>query len=83
LYSQLVQPALLANKANTAKICQVLNPSRKNQPLTEDEAAAIAATTQGGMKTAALASALFNNKDDKKGYGNTHTIHLLATHLYL
>ncbi|KAJ2916131.1 hypothetical protein MD484_g4288, partial [Candolleomyces efflorescens] len=76
--SGLPQPILLANKSNAAKVREVLNPSRKNAPLTEEEAAAIAATTRGGVKTAALAGALFNNKDDKKGYGDSHLVHLMS-----
>ncbi|RXW22038.1 hypothetical protein EST38_g3818 [Candolleomyces aberdarensis] len=74
----LAPPILLANKANAAKVREVLNPSRRNQPLTKEEAAAIAATTRGGVKASALAGALFNNKDDKKGYGDTHLSHLMT-----
>ncbi|KAF6743568.1 hypothetical protein DFP72DRAFT_1020212 [Ephemerocybe angulata] len=76
IYS-LVEPILLANKANAAKVRDILNPSRRGTPLTPEEVAAIAASTRGGVKAAALAGALFNNKDDKKGYGDTHIIHLL------
>ncbi|KAH6880315.1 hypothetical protein BKA70DRAFT_1126587 [Coprinopsis sp. MPI-PUGE-AT-0042] len=71
-------PILLANKANAAKVRAALNPSRQNLALSDDEAAAIAASTRGGVKTAALAGTLFNNKDDKKGYGDSHVIHLMA-----
>lgn len=76
--NELTEPILLANKANAAKIRSVLNPSRADTPLTSDEEAAIAASTRGGVKATALAGALFNNKDDKKGYGDTHLVHLLA-----
>ncbi|KAF8153365.1 hypothetical protein B0H34DRAFT_663367 [Crassisporium funariophilum] len=78
--SGLVLPIILANKTNAAKIRDVLNPSQKGTPLTADKEAAIAASTRGGVKAAALAGALLNNKDDKKGFGDTHLIHLSAEH---
>ncbi|RXW25130.1 hypothetical protein EST38_g727 [Candolleomyces aberdarensis] len=71
-------PILLANKFNAAKVREALDPSKRGQPLSDEEAAAIEASTRGGIKTTALAGTLFNNKDDKKGYHDTHLNHLTA-----
>ena len=70
-------PVLLANKTNAAVIRDILDPSKKKSPLTDVEVNAIETSTCGGAKAAALAGAIFNNKDDKKGYGDTYTHHCL------
>ncbi|KAF6751435.1 hypothetical protein DFP72DRAFT_907726 [Ephemerocybe angulata] len=50
----LTLPLILANKASAAKIRDILNPGRKDAPLTPEEEEAIAASTRGGVKAAAL-----------------------------
>jgi hypothetical protein len=40
--------------------------------LSDDEQRAFEDSTRGGVKTAALAGAIFNHKDDKKGQGDRH-----------
>jgi len=47
-------------------------PKPRNGTLSEDEQRAFEQTTRGGVKVAALAGALLNNKDDKKGQGDRH-----------
>ena len=58
-------PVLLANKANSTTI-----------RLGEMDGAAVQkavdSSTQGGVKAASLAGALFNHSDDKKGYQDIH-----------
>ncbi|KAF7326545.1 hypothetical protein MVEN_02607600 [Mycena venus] len=44
----------------------------KDAVLTDDQFHAFEASTRGGVKTAALAGAIFNNKDDKKGQADRH-----------
>lgn len=66
-------PVLLANKSNAAVLRKILEPSKGGTPGTEDEMAAFEASTRGAAKTVAIAGAIFNNKDDKKGY---HDIYL-------
>ncbi|GLB43887.1 hypothetical protein LshimejAT787_1500710 [Lyophyllum shimeji] len=60
----------LANKENAAILRKILDPAAHAAPSTDQvtdlELAALEASTQGGTKTAALAGAIFNNKDDKK-----------------
>ncbi|KAF8205788.1 hypothetical protein K438DRAFT_1579294 [Mycena galopus ATCC 62051] len=66
-------PLLLANKQNAAILRNVLDPAfSADAPLTEDELRAFQASTRGGVKTCALAGAIFNNKDDKKGQADKH-----------
>ncbi|KAJ3523041.1 hypothetical protein NMY22_g11627 [Coprinellus aureogranulatus] len=74
----LERPVLLANKANAAKVRDILNPSRAGKPFTEGEMNLLEASTRGGVKAAALAGSLLNNKDSKKGYGDTPVIHFAA-----
>ncbi|KAF8177867.1 hypothetical protein BJ912DRAFT_930228 [Pholiota molesta] len=66
----------LANKQNVEILRKVLEPASGDAPMTELEIAALEASTRGGVKVAALAGAIFNNKDDKKGYGDSHVWHL-------
>lgn len=55
-------PILLANKQNAATLRNVLDPSfPADAELTEDELRAFQASTRGGVKTCALAGAIFNN----------------------
>ncbi|KAJ7450654.1 hypothetical protein B0H11DRAFT_2330808, partial [Mycena galericulata] len=66
-------PVLLANKANSAILRNLLDPAiAVDAPLTEDQFRAFEASTRGGVKACALAGAIFNNKDDKKGQGDRH-----------
>ncbi|KAF8188240.1 hypothetical protein K438DRAFT_1972424 [Mycena galopus ATCC 62051] len=66
-------PILLANKQNAAILRKVLDPAvSAYATLSEDELRAFQASTRGGVKTCALAGALFNNKDDKKGQADKH-----------
>ncbi|KAF8148860.1 hypothetical protein B0H34DRAFT_802746 [Crassisporium funariophilum] len=69
-------PVILANKHNTMLLCQILDPSKPDRPLSEAELTAMQASTCGGAKTTAIAGAILNNKDDKKGQGDTHVNHL-------
>jgi hypothetical protein len=69
-------PITLTNKQNAAILRKVLEPASGDAPMTELEIAALEASTRGGVKAAALAGAIFNNKDDKKGYGDSHVWHL-------
>jgi hypothetical protein len=70
---QVTGPKLLANKQNAATLRHVLDPSfPADAQLTEDELRAFQASTRGGVKTCALAGAIFNNKDDKKGQADKH-----------
>jgi hypothetical protein len=70
-------PITLANKQNAEILRKVLEPASGDAPMTELEIAALEASTRGGVKAAALAGAIFNNKDDKKGYGDSHVWHLM------
>ena len=65
-------PVLLANKANAAVLRRVLEPSRGNKPASEEELAAFEASTRGAAKTVTIAGAIFNHKDDKKGYHDVY-----------
>ncbi|KAJ7430216.1 hypothetical protein B0H11DRAFT_1676382, partial [Mycena galericulata] len=66
-------PILLANKHNAAILRNLLDPAvPADSSLTEDELRAFQASTRGGVKTCALAGAIFNNKDDKKGQADKH-----------
>ncbi|KAF7335877.1 hypothetical protein MSAN_02324700 [Mycena sanguinolenta] len=66
-------PILLANKQNAAILRDVLDPAvSATATLSEDELRAFQASTRGGVKTCALAGAIFNNKDDKKGQADKH-----------
>lgn len=56
-------PILLANKDNAALLRNLLDPAHpKDAVLTDDQFRAFEASTRGGVKTAALAGAIFNNK---------------------
>jgi hypothetical protein len=68
-------PIILANKSNAAAVRKALAPERGDAPLTETELAALEVSTFGGAKAAALAGTIYNNKDDKKGQGDLHTVH--------
>ncbi len=71
-------PVMLANKQNAALLQRILDPAKKppeNGELTETEMTALEASTRGGVKTCALAGALFNHKDDKKGQQDTHQMY--------
>ncbi|KAH8809703.1 hypothetical protein DL96DRAFT_1426901, partial [Flagelloscypha sp. PMI_526] len=70
----LVQPVLLANKADTATIARILDPSHGAKPLSPDETITVEKMTKGGAKLCALAGALFGNKDDKKGLGDDYSV---------
>jgi hypothetical protein len=66
-------PILLANKDNAALLRNLLDPAHpKDAVLTDDQFRAFEASTRGGIKTAALVDAIFNNKDDKKGQADRH-----------
>ncbi|KAF8203541.1 hypothetical protein K438DRAFT_1472661, partial [Mycena galopus ATCC 62051] len=66
-------PALPANKANTSVLRNILDPSfPRDVVLTEEQFKALEASTRGGVKACAIAGAIFNNKDDKKGQGDRH-----------
>ncbi|KAJ7249966.1 hypothetical protein C8J57DRAFT_1521561 [Mycena rebaudengoi] len=67
-------PILLANKANSVALKRLLEPgTRVPDTLTEDEQRAFENSTRGGAKLCAIAGAILNNKDDKKGQGDKHT----------
>jgi hypothetical protein len=70
-------PLLLANKQNAAILRGILDPAKANAPLGEAEATALTASTRGGAKTCAIAGACLNNKDDKKGQGDSHVYHFV------
>lgn len=65
-------PATLYNKQNAAVISKILDPEKGSKPPTEAEAAALEASTRGGVKLVALAGAIFSHQDDKKGQQDTH-----------
>ncbi|KAI4293595.1 hypothetical protein K525DRAFT_275059 [Schizophyllum commune Loenen D] len=65
-------PIPLANKANAAVVRKAVAPELGDRPLTDVELAALESSTRGGAKTTALAGAIFNNHNDKKGQGDTH-----------
>ncbi|KAF8209626.1 hypothetical protein K438DRAFT_2063060 [Mycena galopus ATCC 62051] len=66
-------PILLVNKENAALLRHVFDPAQPEDAiLTEDQFRAFQASTRGGVKACALAGAIFNNKDDKKGQGDKH-----------
>jgi len=76
----LTPPVILANKANATTLRDILDPGRANPsvPLMESEQGAFEQSTRGGVKTTALAGAILNNKDDKKGQGDRHVDHFKA-----
>lgn len=63
---RLISPIILANKYNAATIHNVVALEKRDAPITNAEIAALETSTFGGVKLAALAGAIFNNKDDKK-----------------
>ncbi|KAJ7895747.1 hypothetical protein B0H13DRAFT_1624250 [Mycena leptocephala] len=66
-------PILLANKQNAAILRNLFDPAvPADAAMTEDELRAFQTSTCGGVKTCALAGAIFNNKDDKKGQADKH-----------
>ncbi|KAJ7588757.1 hypothetical protein C8J56DRAFT_889521 [Mycena floridula] len=69
-------PMILANKWNSQAVKQALAPEKGSEPVTAEELVALEASTAGGVKLACLAGTIFNNKDDKKGQGDSHVIHL-------
>lgn len=69
-------PIRLANKANAAVVRKVVLPERGAQPLTDEEVAILEACVRGGAKLVALAGAIFNNRCDKKGQGDSHQIYM-------
>ncbi|KAJ7829469.1 hypothetical protein B0H13DRAFT_1655732, partial [Mycena leptocephala] len=72
-------PVLLANKANAAVLRHVFDRTfPSDAALTEDEFKAFEASTRGGVKACALAGAIFNNKDQKKGQGERHVDFMTA-----
>ncbi|KAJ7877232.1 hypothetical protein B0H14DRAFT_3784454 [Mycena olivaceomarginata] len=72
-YRVAIRGTLLANKQNAAALRNVLDFSfPADAELTEDELRAFQASTRGGVKTCALAGAIFNNQDDKKGQAAKH-----------
>ncbi|KAJ6542533.1 hypothetical protein DFH09DRAFT_855131, partial [Mycena vulgaris] len=67
-------PVILANKANAVALKRILEPGTKvPDKLTEEEQQAFEASTRGAVKLCAIAGAILNNKDDKKGQGDKHT----------
>ncbi|KAJ7730731.1 hypothetical protein B0H16DRAFT_1329757, partial [Mycena metata] len=57
-------PALLANKANTSVLRNVLDPAfPRDAVLTDEQFKVFEASTRGGVKACTLAGAIFNNKD--------------------
>ncbi|KAJ7588345.1 hypothetical protein C8J56DRAFT_1050416 [Mycena floridula] len=69
-------PMILANKWNSQAVKQALAPEKGSEPVTAEELAVLEASTAGGVKLACLAGTIFDNKDDKKGQGDSHVIHL-------
>ncbi|KAJ7029252.1 hypothetical protein C8F04DRAFT_905970, partial [Mycena alexandri] len=66
-------PVLLANKANSVALKRILEPGVKVPgALTELEQKAFEDSTRGGAKLVAIAGAILNNKDSKKGQGDKH-----------
>ncbi|RDB27700.1 hypothetical protein Hypma_003276 [Hypsizygus marmoreus] len=66
-------PFLLANKHNAATLHKALEPGKALPGSAELEA--FEASTRGGVKIAAIAGAILRNRDDKKGQGDTYSIH--------
>ncbi|KAJ8454145.1 hypothetical protein ONZ45_g19419 [Pleurotus djamor] len=66
-------PIVLANKHNAAILQRLSNPaSPPSTNISEIELEALEKSTRGGAKAASIAGAIFNNKDDKKGQGDTY-----------
>ncbi|SJL16076.1 uncharacterized protein ARMOST_19592 [Armillaria ostoyae] len=76
----LTPPIILANKYNAAAIRKVVTLEKGDAPITDAEIAALETSTFGGAKLAALAGAIFNNKDDKKGQGDIYLSHMRSKH---
>ncbi|KAJ7585750.1 hypothetical protein C8J56DRAFT_862229 [Mycena floridula] len=72
-------PMILANKWNAQAVKNALSPEKGGQAVTPEETAALENSTFGGAKLCAPAGTIFNNKDDKKGQGDSHVIHLAGT----
>ncbi|KAI0354217.1 hypothetical protein OH77DRAFT_1549428 [Trametes cingulata] len=75
-----VPPVLLANKENASTLRDVdvdiltaASSLLSLDDLTPAEVRALESSTRGATKLTGLAGALFNNKDDKKGYHDTYT----------
>ena len=62
-------PLQLANQDNAAVIDGIADAA---ETLTSAEQCAMDITACGGVKAASIAGAIFNNKDDKKGYHDMH-----------
>ncbi|KAH9894908.1 hypothetical protein C8Q73DRAFT_645769 [Cubamyces lactineus] len=75
-------PVLLANKENTSALREVdlellttASSLISVDNLSAAELQALESSTRGGVKLTSLAGALFNHKDDKKGYHDTYTFY--------
>jgi hypothetical protein len=67
-------PVLLANKFNSATLKHLLEPGAKVlDTLAEQEQKVFNDSTRSGVKLCAIAGAILNNKDNKKGQGDKHT----------
>jgi hypothetical protein len=68
-------PMLFCNKANSVGVKRLLEPGAKiPDTLTQLEQKAFEDSTRGGVKLCAIAGAILNNKDDKKGQGQAHRV---------
>ncbi|EKM76394.1 hypothetical protein AGABI1DRAFT_94074 [Agaricus bisporus var. burnettii JB137-S8] len=68
-------PILLANKSNAEAIRNLIDLTQKGKPMSDAEKVALANTTRGGVKAMAIAGTIVNNKDDKKGHGDSYQIY--------
>ncbi|KAF9024315.1 hypothetical protein BDP27DRAFT_1438217 [Rhodocollybia butyracea] len=79
---QVDPPVLLANKDNAAELHKIFSPGVLLDKLNAKDAKRaqelLELSARGGVKVTALAGAIFNNKDDKKGQGDTHINHFRA-----
>jgi len=66
-----VGPILLANRDNAPVIDEIT----EDEILTPAQERAMNVTVSGGVKAAGIAGAIFNHKDDKKGYQDMHKRH--------
>ena len=60
-------PILLANRDNVVTLNNIQTPLENDAAIEH----ALNVTTRGGVKTASIAGAIFNHKDDKKGQQDT------------
>ena len=75
-------PKLLADKQNAATLHNVLDPALSVNTVLTEELRAFGDSTPGGAKTCALAGAVFNNKNDKKGEADK-TVDVMTKNLTL